>query len=351
MGAFTLSACSFSSKYTIDGYIPHIEYNNKMVYLEDVETSEILDSTVVANSLFKFEGEAKEPQRAFVQIDRYNYCFVILEKGKIQVNLHKHSATGTPLNNALNDYYHKLEDMQNEFKAEYDKIQDQFADSTDKSQVGLAINKFNNEVYLPKKKQYLLDFFLEHTNSLPGIEPLKNLVELCSIDEMEELLPKVGSNLRGIKEVEEIVTYIEAKKKTDEGQPFVDFTIETEEGGEVSLSDYVGKGKYVLVDFWASWCGPCKAEIPNLIETYAKYKDKNFEILGIAVWDKTEDTKVAIEELGITWPQILNAQSIPTDIYAITGVPHIILFGPDGTILKRGLRGDAIQTELAKWLD
>ena len=146
---------------------------------------------------------------------------------------------------------------------------------------------------------------------------------------------------------------VTAKIGTNEGAKFTDFTIQQVEGDEsskVSLSDYVGKGKYVLVDFWASWCGPCRREIPNIAAVYDKYAGEDFDVLGVAVWDKPEDTAAAVKELGMKWNIISNAQKVPTEIYGINGIPHIILFGPDGIILKRDLRGPAIEAEVAKYV-
>ncbi|MDD6253194.1 MAG: TlpA family protein disulfide reductase [Candidatus Cryptobacteroides sp.] len=122
------------------------------------------------------------------------------------------------------------------------------------------------------------------------------------------------------------------------------------EGKVQKLSDYVGRGKYVLVDFWASWCGPCRREIPYLKNVYRKYAGKDFEVLGVATWDKPEATKRAIIEDNILYPQILNAQDAGSKAYGIEGIPEIILFGPDGKILHRGLRGPYIEATVKRYV-
>ena len=141
----------------------------------------------------------------------------------------------------------------------------------------------------------------------------------------------------------------EAMEKTAVGKMFTDFAAEYN-GKTQKLSDYVGKGQYVLVDFWASWCGPCRAEIPNLIAIYNKYKDKNVNVLGVAVGDKPEDSEKAIAEMGVNYPQIINAQNNGADEYGIQGIPHVILFGPDGIILERWLYGPTIEEAVRKHL-
>lgn len=124
-------------------------------------------------------------------------------------------------------------------------------------------------------------------------------------------------------------------------EKFVDFSA-TYRGKTQRLSDYVGRGELVVADFWASWCGPCRREIPTLKRIYERFKGK-VVVLGIATWDDPADTERAIAELGITYPQMLNAQTAGSDAYGIEGIPEIIVFAPDGTILSRGLRGDELE--------
>lgn len=144
----------------------------------------------------------------------------------------------------------------------------------------------------------------------------------------------------------------EALRNTSEGKMFTDFTIENGglKGEKVRFSDYVGKDKYTLVDFWATWCGPCKREIPNVRNIYKEFGDR-ITVLSVAVWDKRTSTEKFIEKNDMPWNHIIDAQQIPTDIYGIQGIPQIMLFAPDGTIVKRDLRGDEIRKVLEGLLE
>jgi thiol-disulfide isomerase/thioredoxin len=120
----------------------------------------------------------------------------------------------------------------------------------------------------------------------------------------------------------------------------------------VKLSDYVGKGNYVLVDMWASWCGPCKREIPNLAEVHNLYKDKGVTVLGVFVWDDVKNLKPTMEAEKVTWAQIIDSEKCATELYGVDGIPAIMLIGPDGTILERGssMRGENMKKTIEKYL-
>ncbi len=199
-----------------------------------------------------------------------------------------------------------------------------------------------------------LEMIRKYPSGTLAVTVLQNVASVMEENQLAEALGMLEGAALEDDYVKSLVALNNAKQATAEGKMFTDFTVVQDPadslGSKVSLSDFVGKGKYVLVDFWASWCGPCKAEIPNIAAVYEKYKGEDFDVLSIAVWDDPADTKVSAKEHGVVWNQIINAQQVPTDLYGIEGIPHIILFGPDGTILKRNLRGEDIESAVAEAL-
>ena len=137
------------------------------------------------------------------------------------------------------------------------------------------------------------------------------------------------------------------------GKQFIDLEAADENGESHALSEYAGKGKWVSLDFWASWCGPCRAEMPNVKTAYRKYHDKGLEIVGFSFDEKKKAWLKAINDMDLTWIHLSDLKgwgSIAAEVYEIEGIPDNLLIDPKGKIVAHDLRGEELQQALAKFI-
>lgn len=259
--------------------------------------------------------------------------FTVKEDGTVEISS---KAPSVSIQEKYKAYADAMAQFEKDARARLEELGDEAEDSV-KEQVyndyEAAVKECNDKAFDANK------------DNIIGAMVLSTLQYDLTPAQVDSMLNLLDPSLAETQVVSKMRAAVDAKKNTAEGKMFTDFDIDG-----VKLSDYVGKGKYVLVDFWASWCGPCKREIPNIKKVYTKYAGDDFDVLSVAVWDQPQASVDTAKAYGVNWNEIINAQTIPTELYGIQGIPHIILFGPDGTILKRDLRGEGIETEVAKYV-
>ncbi len=343
--ATIFASCTSKKPYTIAGETDP-SHNGETVYLYDFQSESDVDSTKVVGGRFVFRGTIAGSALRRVNLGRSS-ANLIVEGGDLTVDMKERNAAGTALNDAKNAFDVQYDSIQRSYYERYRILSGDasLGEEEREEQVDALIAEMN--AALGAAARPVVE---TNDNALGAYVFWRWTSDLETPEEFDEALALAGDYVRSFGPVKQAVAKNEALKKTAEGMPFVDFTIENgnPDGSAAKLSDYVGKGKYVLVDFWASWCGPCRREIPVVREVWEKYRGDKFEVVGIAVWDERAKTREAAAELGIEWPEIVDAQSVPTDLYGIAGIPHIILFGPDGTIVARGLRGEELKAKVAE---
>ena len=294
--------------YTIDGIFTTDDGTE--VYLIDADRADTLARTEVRDGRFSFAGNVKDPIYAYVGCGRTR-VHTILEPGTFTVDIDERVTSGGPMEDAYTAFHRQFYQYKREQRAEKAAL----ADSVVRA----------------------------NPDNLVGALALEDLAHVDTSLFMA-LYARMSDRMRDFYLVRNAFQSIEVQNRTAPGRMFTDFTVAggNPDGTDVKLSDYVGRGKYILLDHWASWCGPCKAEMPIVKRTWEAFAGDRFDVVSIAVSDKRADTEEALSKLDMPWNQILEGGSFPKELYGISTIPHMILFAPDGTILKRGMRGEEI---------
>jgi len=338
-------ANSAQNSFVIKGYGKGFRTGDQIFLSYRGKSGFIEDSTLVRKGSFKFEGKIHAPVKANLYRNQnpkyadiiYDAATVYLETGEIRLNsadtLYNSINSGQPLNN---DYALLLKSI----KPCLDQL------ILTKLPVDLAHQDQINETVVSLK----FKFIKEHPRSFVSLQTLSELIRDSKwLHDAAPYFDLLSNELKGSDLGKSVKAKILLEKKITIGMKIKDFELPDINGVPIRLSNY--RGHYVLIDFWASWCGPCRSENPNVLAAYNKFKDKGFMVLGISIDDHKDRDKwlTAIEEDGLVWPQLSDHQgneNISKNIYGITSIPANILIAPDGTVIAKNLKRDELQAKL-----
>lgn len=346
LSLLAMAACAPNNQFTLSG---SVEGECDSIYFAGDHSDLIAAAVPVVAGRYQWEGTVDSVINICVCCDKEHsqYCRAILEPGNIVVDipaegLVKALPSGTPLNDNIAAYEKENSELDERLDSIYDKMENASGDELQ------ALQAKSVAVYVEHMGD-VADRLSRNTDNAFGVYMLRSLRHFGKPELVETSVMKLRNRFPGNFWTELIGNIIEGQMRTTVGRKYTNLTMPTPEEGELSLSDIIPANKYTFIDFWASWCGPCRAELPNVKAAYAKYHAQGFEVVGVSFDANEEAWKKAIAEEDLPWLHMSDLKGwecAAAGVYGIRGIPFTMLVAQDGTIVANNLRGDALMNKL-----
>lgn len=293
------------------------------------------DSTIIAS--FFFHDKKSD--------EIYSNIF-FMEEGTVRLDIGPEGkASGTENNDVFRQFLDSLYVLHERMREIYGRQMS--SDTTEEMEREL-------EALERQSDRFVTESVKKHIDKPVGYFLFLSCYGMFSPQEVHELAQKVSPHYRNSNTLKHIEEDVEKSNMAAKGQPFTDVTIPSLDGGELKLSDIVQANKLTLVDCWASWCGPCREEMPNVVSLYEEYHKKGLEIVGISFDEDETEWKNAVKTMNMTWPQASELHSwdnVMARKYGVSSIPYTILIDSDGIIVGRQLRGEELENAVRQHLD
>jgi peroxiredoxin len=352
-GSKKSAAANTDSTYTITGKIDGLD--SGWVYLMDRQVNaETPDSAMVISGSFTFKGKAATPQYCYIGIPNnghkeYRLGFFV-DNGQIHIAGKKDSVsdaviTGSATQDEYKSYIASRKPLNDE-EENLSKLYEMASAKKDKRLTDSLEKVF--DVFAKKDKSFIQNYAKQHPSSyVAALQVYQNFSYNPEVGQLDTIYKSLDSSIQNSYYGTKIKNVLDIAKKTDIGKAAPEFAQNDVNGKLLSLSSL--KGKYVLVDFWASWCGPCRAENPNVVKAFQKYHAKGFDILGVSLDEKKDKWQEAIKKDNLNWNQVSDLQgwkNSVAELYGVQGIPMNFLIDKDGKIVGKGLRGEDLEKKL-----